>query len=62
MSFANNGARVKYVKNLKRAPTGVFGPSKGATAPSDGPKSPVGALFRFFTYFSHAPLLANDII
>ena len=27
MSFDNNGARVKYVQNLKRAPTGYFGPS-----------------------------------
>ena len=28
--------------------------SEGAVAPSDGPKSPVGALFRYFTL---APLL-----
>ena len=27
MSFAKNGARVKYVNNLKRAPTDDFGPS-----------------------------------
>ena len=29
MSFANNGARVKYVKNLERAPVGDSGPSRG---------------------------------
>ena len=33
MSFTNNCARVKYVKYLRRAPTGDFGPSEGATAP-----------------------------
>ena len=35
MSFANNAARVKYVKNLKRAPTHDFGPSYGRSA-TDG--------------------------
>ena len=40
MSFANNGVRVKYVKNLKRAPTDDFGPSGGAIAPPDHMEAP----------------------
>ena len=40
MYFANNGVRVKYVKNLKRAPTDGFGPSGGDRPPPDHMEAP----------------------